>query len=51
MGRRIAAGSPKLLFDGTIDGDEMKLTLVWTSTGLGDPGKEPLPMEAKRISK
>jgi hypothetical protein len=42
---------PKLKFAGTIKGDDMVLMLTWTSTEFDDPGKAPLPMEAKRISK
>ena len=40
---------PMLKFAGTIKGDEMMLELTWTSTEFDDPGKAPLPMEAKRI--
>lgn len=42
---------PKLIFDGTIRGDEMSLMLTWTSTEYDGSDKAPLPMEAKRISK
>lgn len=41
---------PRLVFVGTIKGDEMKLTMTWTSTERpSDPNAQPLPMEAKRI--
>jgi hypothetical protein len=43
---------PKLIFDGTIQGDEMKLEVTWTSTHLvTDPNARSLPMEAKRVSR
>lgn len=41
---------PKLKFAGTIQGDQMKLMLTWTSTEFDDPNKEALPMEATRVS-
>ena len=41
---------PRLAFAGTIKGDEMTLTMTWTSTERpDDPTATPLPMEAKRI--
>ena len=41
---------PRLVFAGTIKGDEMKLTMTWTSTeGPNDLDRKPVPMEAKRI--
>lgn len=41
---------PRLVFAGTIKGDEMALTMTWTSTERpDDPNATPLPMEAKRI--
>lgn len=43
---------PKLVFDGTIQGDEMKLELTWTSTHLvTDPNARSLPMEAQRVTR
>jgi hypothetical protein len=43
---------PRLVFVGTVKGDEMKLTMTWTSTEQpNDPSAQPVPMEAKRISK
>jgi len=43
---------PKLVFDGTIQGDKMTLTMVWRSTdSTDDPNKAPLPMEATRLSR
>ena len=43
---------PKLVFVGTIQGDEMKLEMSWTSTDRpNDPTAKPLPMEAKRVSR
>jgi hypothetical protein len=40
---------PKLMFVGTIKGDEMKLKMTWTSTeGTGRSAQE-LPMEAKKL--
>jgi hypothetical protein len=41
---------PKLVFAGTIKGDEMTLTMVWRSTdSTDDPNKAPLPMKATRV--
>lgn len=41
---------PRLVFVGTIKGDEMTLTMRWTSTERPDnPTVTPLPMEAMRI--
>ncbi len=41
---------PRLAFAGTIDGDDMTLTMTWTSTeNPSDPTAQPLPMEAKRL--
>jgi hypothetical protein len=48
---RVPHCCPKLLFDGTIEGDLMKLTLTWRSTESPDTsGAAPLPMEARRVS-
>ena len=42
---------PKLVFAGTIRGDEMKLTMTWQSTDRpDDPNAPQLPMEATRLS-
>jgi hypothetical protein len=41
---------PKLLFAGTVRGDEMTLSLTWQRSDLpDDPRKQPLPMEAARV--
>jgi hypothetical protein len=43
---------PKLLFDGKIRGDEIDLTMTWTSTDPRASEKEPpLQMLAKRVTK
>ena len=39
---------PKLLFVGTVKGDEMVLTLTWTSTASNASARE-LPMKATRV--
>ena len=45
-------GCPKLLFDGTIQGDEMNLRLIWVSTKFSDTaGKPQILMKATRESK
>jgi hypothetical protein len=40
---------PKLIFDGTIDGDKMTLTLTWSSTEVSDGSGVKHPMEATRL--
>ena len=41
---------PKLLFAGTVSGDEMTLTITWQRSDLpDDPRKQPLSMQARRI--
>jgi hypothetical protein len=41
---------PRLVFDGTIKGDQMTLTMTWTSTEApNDPTAAVLPMEATRL--
>jgi hypothetical protein len=43
---------PKLVFVGTIQGDEMKLEMTWTSTEVtDDPTARTVPMEAKRVAR
>ena len=43
---------PKLVFVGTIQDDEMKLEMTWTSTEVtNDPDARTVPMEAKRVSR
>jgi hypothetical protein len=42
---------PKLVFDGTIRGDQMTLTMTWQSTERpDDPNAPQLPMQATRLT-
>jgi hypothetical protein len=51
-GVRTDHGYPKLLFDGTIKGDDMKLDLTWVTTELPETvSRAPLLMQATRVSK
>ena len=43
---------PKLMFTGTIEGDDMTLTMTWQTTDRpDDPKAHVYPMEAKRLSR
>jgi hypothetical protein len=41
---------PKLMFDGTIEGNKMKLTMTWGNSD-GPDVRPALPMEATRVAK
>jgi hypothetical protein len=42
---------PRLVFDGTIKGNQMALTMTWTSTAFPNaPAAPAVPMEATRVS-
>ena len=50
-GVRVDHCCPKLIFDATIDGDKMSLTLTWSSTEVSGGAGTKYPMEATRLSR
>ena len=50
-GVRTESCCPKLVFEGTIRGDEIDLAMTWTSTDPhAGPASAPLPMLARRVT-